>query len=444
MFNHSKEIQKNSTGRLSFLGRLNEIKVGPLSLPYFLIASVIIIIAVYMDELPTDVMGGMGVLLVLGWSLGKIGSTIPILNKLGGATILSMLIPAIFVLFHLIPDNALNSVEFLMSDADFLDIYVFSLITGSILGMNTKVLINGFARMVIPMIVGFVLAVLIPSTLGWILGLGFQHTLFYIVGPTLAGGIGGGILPLALGYSHITSIPYGEVVATLAPATIIGNFFAIIIAALINRLGEKKPELNGNGTLIKAGKGLELDSDDKKVSIPISFGIIGAGFFLVTTLYIGGTMAATLIGLPAAVIIIFASTLLKYFSVLPSSLESGVLQLNKLISANFTYPLMVGLGIIYLSLEDVLKIMSWQYVLIILVTVLTLGATGFFLANYVHLYPIESAIISLNQASMGGTGNVAILSTANRQEMMPFAQVATRIGGAITITFMISLLRFIF
>ena len=42
---------------------------------------------------------------------------------------------------------------------------------------------------------------------------------------------------------------------------------------------------------------------------------------------------------------------------------------------------------------------------------------------------------------MGGTGNVAVLATSDRQEMMPFAQVSTRIGGAITISLMIMAMR---
>ena len=119
----------------------------------------------------------------------------------------------------------------------------------------------------------------------------------------------------------------------------------------------------------------------------------------------------------------------------------GAKHLNSFISTNFTAPLMVGLGIIYLTLEDVLAMLSWQYLLVIFSVVITLGATGYVVSRFVNMYPVEASILSLNQSAMGGTGNVAVLSTANRQEMMPFAQVATRIGGAITISLMIMMMR---
>lgn len=425
----------------SFWERIKEKKIGVVSLPIYLAFAIIIFIAMYTETIPVDMMGGFGVIMVLGWLLGAIGDAIPGLNKFGGSTILSMIIPAVLVLFHLLPQNSLAAVEMLMSEANFLDLYVFALVAGSILGMNRNVLVQGFARMVLPMMIGLVLALILPSLVGWALGLGFKNTLFYIVTPTMAGGIGGGVLPLGLGYSAITGMDYGELIAILAPASILANFFSIAGAAMLNRLGDKQPTLTGGGTLVRSGTGLDLNEDSEKMNLPLTYELLGIGLFLLVTLYIGGNFFEDIIGLPAAVIVIFTATALKYFRVLPGEVEMGAKHLNSFISTNFTAPLMVGLGIIYLTLEDVLAMLSWQYLLVILSVVITLGATGYVVSRFVNMYPVEASILSLNQSAMGGTGNVAVLSTANRQEMMPFAQVATRIGGAITISLMIMMMR---
>lgn len=417
------------------------VKVGPMPLPWFLLFAAIILMAAVTESLPVDMLGGFGVILTLGWALGKIGDTIPGLNKFGGSTILSMLVPAILVFYGLLPDNAIESVTMLMSDANFLDLYVFALVTGSILGMNRQVLVQGFARMVIPMSVGLVLAMLIPAAIGQLVGIGFQETLFNIVTPAMAGGIGGGVLPLAQGYSEVQNIDYGAMVAILAPASILSNFFSIGVAAIVGRFGEKHPELSGNGTLVRQSATEEKGLVNKEKKTPINFQSIGIGLFLLVAVYIFGNLMQGIIGLPAAVIVIFASTIMKYFQVLPASIEEGAKQLNGFISSNFTAPLMVGLGIIYLDLKAVLDVLTWQYVVVVLAVVIVLGLTGFILGKFLNMYQIESAILSLNQSAMGGTGNVAILATTDRNSLMPFAQVATRIGGAITISIMITLLN---
>ena len=74
-------------------------------------------------------------------------------------------------------------------------------------------------------------------------------------------------------------------------------------------------------------------------------------------------------------------------------------------------------------------------------TVATLMTTGFFVGRWIKLYPIEAAIVNACHSGQGGTGDVAILTAANRMQMMPFAQIATRIGGAITVTLALITLR---
>ncbi|MEQ7220847.1 2-hydroxycarboxylate transporter family protein [Vagococcus fluvialis] len=418
--------------------------VGSVPLPVYLVLSLVILVTAYLEQLPVNMLGGFAVILTMGWFLGTLGANIPYLKNFGGPAIMSLLIPSILVFFNLINDNVLQSADMLMKQANFLYFYIACLVCGSILGMNRKILVQGLMKMIIPMMIGMVLAMGVGTLVGVLLGMDWKHTLFFVVTPVLAGGIGEGILPLSLGYSQIIGMGSEQLVGQLIPATIIGNFFAIGCSAFISRLGEKKPHLSGKGQLVKQKPGEEIDLEEEEDKSPIDVKLMGAGVLTACTLFITGGLLQHLTGFPGPVLMIVVAAALKYINVVPAETQRGSKQLYKFISGNFTFPLMAGLGLLYIPLKDVVGVLTWQYFLVVISTVLTVITTGFFVSKFMNMYPVEAAIISACQSGMGGTGDVAILSTTDRMNLMPFAQVATRLGGAITVISMTFIFRLIF
>ena len=71
---------------------------------------------------------------------------------------------------------------------------------------------------------------------------------------------------------------------------------------------------------------------------------------------------------------------------------------------------------------------------------MTIMTTAFFVGDWMKMYPIDTAIVTACHSGQGGTGDVAILTAGNRMQLMPFAQIATRIGGAATVTMVLIIL----
>lgn len=421
-----------------------QIKIGSVPLPVYIALSAVIVATALLQQLPVNMLGGFAVILTLGWLLGTLGANIPFIKNFGGPAILSLLVPSILVFFNFINQNILASADILMKQANFLYFYIACLVCGSILGMNRKILVQGLMRMIIPMMIGMICAMGVGTLVGVLLGLEWKHTLFFIVTPVLAGGIGEGILPLSLGYSTITGMGSEQLVAQLIPATIIGNFFAIMCTALLSRWGEKRSDLSGGGQLVKMKNDDEMADALRDDSGAFDIKKMGAGVLTACTLFIAGGLLQHLTGFPGPVLMIVLAAFLKYLNVVPTETQYGSKQLYKFISGNFTFPLMAGLGLLYIPLKDVVGTLSIQYFLVVISVVFTVIATGFIVSRFMNMYPIEAAIISACQSGMGGTGDVAILSTADRMNLMPFAQVATRLGGAITVISMTAIFRMIF
>ncbi|WP_411848000.1 2-hydroxycarboxylate transporter family protein [Staphylococcus pseudoxylosus] len=423
--------------------KLTHMKVGVIPLPLYITLAVIIFIASVYNALPADMIGGFAIIMILGVLFGDLGMKIPILKDIGGPAILALLIPSTLVFLGVFNTASMNAVTTLMKTSNFLYFYISCLVVGSILGMKSKVLIQGFARMFIPLIVGTLTAVIVGLLVGMLFGYEIKHTLFYIIVPIIGGGIGEGILPLSIAYSSILGESAESFVAQMIPAAVIGNIIAVVTAGLMMRLGEKKKSLSGNGTLVKASDDKEMTADANDNNKKVDFSLMGAGLLIACTFFIFGDLAHKFIGIPGPVIMILLATLIKCLQLMPNKMEQGAHQLYKFISTSLTWPLMVGLGMLYIPLEEVVKIVSPAYIVICASVVITMIGSGFFVGKLMKMYPVDAAIVTGCHSGLGGTGDVAILSASKRMSLMPFAQVATRLGGVSTViaaTFLMKLL----
>lgn len=421
--------------------KLMQIKIGVVPLPLYVTLAAIIFAASVYNTLPPDMIGGFAVIMILGILLGDLGNRIPILKDIGGPAILALLIPSILVFLNLINPASMKAVTTLMKTSNFLYFYISCLVVGSILGMNGKVLIQGFTRMFVPLVVGTLSAVGMGILVGLLFGYDVKHTLFFIIVPIIGGGIGEGILPLSIAYSSILGESAESFVGQMIPAAVIGNILAVVCAGLMMRLGEKKTHLSGNGSLVKADKGDDLLQEKDASDKPVDFSLMGAGLLIACTFFIVGTLGHKFIGIPGPVIMILFATFIKCLSWMPNKMEEGAHHLYKFISTSLTWPLMVGLGMLYIPLGDVVKIVTPAYVIICAAVVLTMIASGYFVGKIMKMYPVDAAIVTGCHSGLGGTGDVAILSASKRMALMPFAQVATRIGGVSTVILATLLLK---
>ena len=129
---------------------------------------------------------------------------------------------------------------------------------------------------------------------------------------------------------------------------------------------------------------------------------------------------------------IIAVAFSKIIGIIPENLEQSAHQWGQFVMTNLTSALLVGIGISMIDLNAVVNAISPLYLLLVLVVVSGVAVGAGIGGKLVGFYPIESSITAgLCTTNMGGTGDVAVLSAANRMELIPFAQIATRICGAL-------------
>jgi CCS family citrate carrier protein len=426
----------NEKRESNILQRLMDIRVGIIPLPIYLVLLALIAAFSIKGKISGEVTVMIAVIVFGGFTCAEIGRRIPVLNVIGGSSLVTIFLPSFLVAHQLLPAPLVQQVTTFTKSTNFIYLFITAVVVGSILSMDRRVLIQGFVKIFIPLAAGSVAALAVGGAVGWICGIGFWRSILYVVVPVMAGGVGEGAIPLSIGYAEALGLNQGTMLGQILPLVFFGNLVAIICCGALNSLGKRRADLTGNGQLQPAGNDAADDGDDRAHSsvTTIDVATVAAGGITGIAIYVFGTLIHSLTGLPAPVAMLFLVVMVKLLKAVPASLEEGARVVFRFFVTAVTYPLLFSTAVALTPWHELVEAFHPANLVTIIATVLTLTATGFYVGKWLKMYPIETAIVNACHSGLGGTGDVMILTAAERMELMPFAQVATRIGGAITVT----------
>jgi Na+/citrate or Na+/malate symporter len=418
-----------------------QIKIGGMPLKYYIPFAAVILIATYTGTLNKDIVGAIAFLLMAGWLFSYIGDIIPIFGSyMGGAVLLPLFAGSALVYFNLLPKYVATSISNLMASGA-VNVFIAAIVVGSILSMDRKMLISVSIRL-LPCIIGSLVLATAFMYLGCLItGKSVLDGIFMTGIPNYTGGSSGALVVVPTIYSGIFKEPTGAYAGKFIVFMNISNLICVIFSGLLNKLGKRYPNLTGNGVLIRgAENAIETkakESHDMGQNITkLGTGLVVSMIFLI----IGNIMQALVpqlnfIAWAAVLVIIVKAT---------GFIDEEVCKCSDywqgFVVRNFLPFLITGVGIASLDLGQLASYFTISNFVIIFLGVIGSMLGSLLIGKLFNFYPIDSMIvIGANMGTVGGSGAVATLSTSERMDLMPFAIIANRIGGALVVV-LISLL----
>jgi len=418
---------------------LSQFRIFGLPLPLYFILLMVILIAHVTDTMPDNIVGGFSFMFVVGALFGEIGKRLPIFNKyIGGAPVMIFLVAAWFVHVGLLTEREISTVTGVMKKTDFLDLFIAVLITGSILAVNRKLLIKSLVGY-IPTILAAVLGASVLGIIGGLIfGISIEDIMMLYVLPIMGGGNGAGAIPLSEIYESVTGGSKEQYYSVAIAILTIANIVAIVAAAVLNSIGDKMPSLTGNGELLRKST---FDVGEEQKEVKITPREIAIGLMLSACVYTFSTALSKEI-LPgfgdvqihtfAYMVILVA--IINAAGVCTDEIKEGAKRLSNFFSKQLLWVLMVGVGIAYTDLGEIINALTFTN--LIIATLIVLGAIlGAAIGGWIMgFYPVESSITAgLCMANRGGSGDLEVLAAANRMSLLSYAQISSRLGGGIVL-----------
>ncbi|WP_448864400.1 2-hydroxycarboxylate transporter family protein [Clostridium sp.] len=400
-------------------------------IPLYLGILVLVVVCMYMDCLPAGLVGGMIALMVLGEGLNFLGNNIPIVKTYLGGSVICILGAAVIQALGLIPAQTHEILDNFVNKEGFLVFYISALITGSLFNIDRGLLIRATVKLLPTAVISLAVGVVLSGLLGMVMGDSFLEGILYIGIPMTSGGMTAGAVPLSAMYSSVLGTDAGQILTRIAPATVLGNCVAIIFGGLANNIGERKPSLTGNGCLVNDGHEVK-----KQPPMKPTFALLCTGLIISMAFYELGALCHHFISIvPTYAWMIVAVVIVKGTGILSDRLEDAAREWGQFAIHSWTAAALTGIGATLIDLKTILHTITPFYLLSVVLIVGAITLTAGLVGIKMGFYPLESSIAAgMCTTNMGGSGNVAVLSSSKRMELLPFAQIVTRSCGALMLT----------
>lgn len=409
----------------------SQVKVLGLPLPLYLLVFAVTCACMFFGVIPKSMVPAFLVLMVFGEGLNTLGKTVPIIKTYLGGSVVCILGGAIIQATGIIPEQTLDTMNYFVNQSGFLIFYIAALICGSLFNVDRGLLLRATVRLLPVAFVSLLCGELFSGLMGMVLGYGFWDGILFLGVPMTSGGMTAGTVPLSSIYAQAMGEEASVMLTRMAPATVLGNIIAVVYGGLLNNFGKTRPQLTGYGMLVNDGKPVK-----KAAPFKPTFANLCTGLIISLAFYQFGALLHHFVSVvPTYAWMIIAVIIVKGAGILPEELEDAAREWGQFSIHSWTSAALAGIGFTLIDLNTIMRNMTPLYLLatILIVTVIMLVATV--LGKLVGFYPLESAIAAgLSTTNMGGSGNVAILSSAERMELLPFAQIVTRCCGALMLT----------
>ncbi|MEG2204610.1 MAG: 2-hydroxycarboxylate transporter family protein, partial [Oscillospiraceae bacterium] len=318
--------------------------------------------------------------------------------------------------------------------------YIIVLMTGALLSVNRVHLIKTLKRCGPVFLAAAVCATGFGLLGGKMVGMSMGETLSYFILPNLGGGNGAGAVPMADIFNQITGTPAKDYYAKALAILTLGSTIALIFGVVLNRIGQMIPGLAGDGkTLLRdstketklEGAG-EVEYEPSRLDIANAF-LVAASFYTVANI-LGKWLLPNIGGViihPLAYLIVLL-TLANVFNIVPENLQAASNVLGDFVVEKMAPFCFAGLGIAVTDFSEFVAAITFQNFFVCFMIILGVVIGSGIIAQLVGFYPIDAIIAAgLTCSNRGDSADVILLSATGRMGLMPYAQVMSRLGGAV-------------